>query len=403
MDNVDVLIAGGGSAGVAAAVSAARKGATVLLVERQSMLGGMGSAALVHTICGLYYCRESPGAEYAHEGFPREFAERLRAMEGASEPVRMGRLDVLPHHPVTFALLADAMLNEAKGLTVWLQSEIAAVGVEDGTVRKVEVVCSGIRHHVRASQIIDCSGDANLIALAGGEVEQVAADRLQRPGYVFEVQGLKAGVLSENGRLKIAHQIVHAVKLGELPSAALGTGFRASIHPGEAFVTIDLKGDTEALAYDPTDPACLAEVVATGRFVAKEIVAYLRGSMAGFENAWISAWPARPGVRESRRAVGRYRLTAEDFLRGATFDDAVAVSPWPMELREKPTGPRWRYPEADRPCQIPLRALQSASFANVYVAGRCLSCDHETQASIRVMGTCMATGEAAGIAAAAGA
>ncbi len=95
-----------------------------------------------------------------------------------------------------------------------------------------------------------------------------------------------------------------------------------------------------------------------------------------------------------------YRLETRDLEIGARFEDSIALATWPMELRENNRGPRLRYPEKNRPCEIPLRALRARDHRNLFVAGRCIASSHEAQASIRVIGTCLATGEAAGIAAA---
>ena len=98
--------------------------------------------------------------------------------------------------------------------------------------------------------------------------------------------------------------------------------------------------------------------------------------------------------------MGQHRLSTDDVAEGTTPPDTVAYSAWPMELRETASGPRLRFPADDRSCGIPLRALRARDDAALFVAGRCLSCSHEAQASIRVIGTCLATGEAAGLAAA---
>ena len=156
--SVDVAVAGGGAAGIAAAVTAARAGASTVLIDRQCMLGGMGSAALVHTICGLYVLHDAPGVAFAHEGFPREFAERLIAMGGAAQPVRMGRVDVLPHHPAAFALLADSMASDCRNMRVWLHCELAAVHSDSSSrkVTAVEVLCCGERWQVNAKPLHRC-------------------------------------------------------------------------------------------------------------------------------------------------------------------------------------------------------------------------------------------------------
>jgi hypothetical protein len=125
-----------------------------------------------------------------------------------------------------------------------------------------------------------------------------------------------------------------------------------------------------------------------------------RGRHPAFACAELAAFPARVGIRESRRVRGEDTVTGEAVLRGIETPDCVALGTWPMESREKPTGPRWRYPEDDRPTQIPLGALKAAGVANLWTAGRCLSCDHQAQAALRVIGTCLATGQAAGLAAA---
>jgi hypothetical protein len=122
--------------------------------------------------------------------------------------------------------------------------------------------------------------------------------------------------------------------------------------------------------------------------------------MEGFQEASLRGYPSCLGIRESRRSNGIYQLTEKDILEGARFDDEVAIASWPIELRETARGPRFRYPIGNQPCGIPLRSLQSKDVENLFVAGKCISTTHEAQASIRVIGTCLATGEAAGIAAA---
>jgi hypothetical protein len=133
--------------------------------------------------------------------------------------------------------------------------------------------------------------------------------------------------------------------------------------------------------------------------LADVLTRFLTGT-PGFSNAFIAALPARVGVRESRRVRGETRIETADVLCGATFPDAVALSTWPIEMREEATGARLRFPEENRPCEVPLGALRARGFPNLFVAGRCLSSSHEAQASLRVIGTCLATGEAAGLAAA---
>jgi hypothetical protein len=394
MRTCDVLVAGGGSAGLAAAVSAARAGARTLLVERGGMLGGTAPAALVHSICGLYRLPHGDApAEWANLGFSVEFAERLIRAGGAIGPVRMGRVDVLPQHPTAFACVADALARETPRLEVLLHSEIAAASPNgDATL-----ICRGREFAVRAATMIDATGDGALAARLGAPFAQESAERLQRPAFIFGLGGVDTADFGDERRLRLAGRIAAAVTAGELPAGALGAAFRATGRPGEIFATIDFAGDA---AFDPTDPASLSALEMEGRALASALAAFLAKSVTGFATSFISAFPSRIGVRESRRVEGRCQLDAEDLVRGATFGDAVALATWPMELRETNRGPRLRYPDEGRPCKIPLRALRFRDLDTCFVAGRCISCSHEAQASIRVIGTCLATGEAAGFAAA---
>ncbi len=392
MSQWDVLVAGGGSAGLAAAVAAARVGARTLLIERGGLLGGMGSQSFVHTICGLYELREEAGGVLANDGFAPEFAQRLQRCGGARGPVRMGRLDVLPHDPVMFAALGDEFVSATGNLEVWLHAELCSASASGAHLEEIEIVCRGRRESVSSSAFVDATGDASLTALAGADFAQSEASRLQRPAYVALLRGLEAELLEEEGRLQLAHRIATAVKAGQLPVSALGAGFRAAVSPDEAFLTIDLAGDLNAEPWDPTSPRLLAGVEITGRRTALAIARHL--------NCRVTAWPARAGVRESRRATGVYELSESDVLQGAEFPDGVVSAAWPMELRERPTGPRWRFPESSRGARIPLRCLRHRELENLWLAGRCISASHEAQSAIRVIGTCLAMGEAAGLAAA---
>ena len=387
----EVLVLGAGSAGLAAAVTAARSGVSVIVVERHGFAGGMGTASLVHTFCGLYLPGEGPPV-VANEGFPAEMEERMRLATGLG-PVKMGRVWVLPQHPVEFVRIADGLFKEASVRVLYHAEALRAARDADGW--QVSAACRGGQMSIRAKAVVDASGDAVFAALAGAETSLTEAARLQRPAYIFGVQGVTNG---ESG-LVLAGRLVEGIRRGVLSKETLGLHFRASGREGEIFGTIDLSGSEEGRDYDPLDPACLSRLEGAGRELAAAAIAYLKKEAEGWNGAYISHWPVRAGVRESRRWIGKHVLTGEEILTGARHDDEIALATWPLELRETNRGPKLRYPENDAAAGIPLRALVPANLEGVFVAGRCISCDHEAQASIRVMGTCFATGQAAGRAA----
>lgn len=382
---------------MAAAVTAARAGGSVVLAERHGALGGMATAALVHSICGLYRIREEPGAVHAHCGFPREFSDRLISAGASHGPVRMGRLDVLPHSPAGFAVVADQLTAACAGLDVRLHAELTGVSHEDGTVRSVDIVSRGRSETIEPVTVVDASGDAVLAALADAECGMEEPARLQRPAFIFSFHSVDASALDDQGRISLAAMIADAVRCGRLAQGALGAQFRVTGRGSEVFVTVDLAATPD---YDPTHPAQLAALEREGRAIAAELRQFLRSEHKAFQGAEYGAFPSRVGIRESRRIRGAATVTAGDVLNGTPCRDVVALGTWPVELREKATGPRWKFPDGNRPTQIPLGALRPAGLSNVWTAGRCISCDHEAQASLRVIATCMATGQAAGTAAA---
>lgn len=390
----DVAVIGGGSAGLAAAVTAAREGARTLLIERHGYLGGMGTASLVHTFCGLYLLRDEPGAVLANPGFPSEMAARMNAATGIG-PVRMGRVDVLPQHPVEFVRIADELVSAEPLVDLRLHTEVTAIS--RGEDWEIQLSGRAGASPVRARTLVDASGDATAAILLGGGSAMAGAPRLQRPAYVFGVHNPLP--LDDDTRLQTAGLIVEGIRAGDLPAAALGLAFRSSGRPGEIFGTLDLAGGETVADYDPLDAACLTGLEIRGRATASKTMAWLAAKSGSWKGAYISHWPVRAGVRESRRWIGEYVLTGEDLLRGNRFEDEIALATWPMEFRETPRGPKLRFPEGNRPAGIPLRCLIPAGIDRLFVAGRCISTDHDAQASIRVMGTCFATGEAAGRAA----
>lgn len=394
-ETCDVAVIGGGSAGLAAAVTAARSGARVVLLERHGHAGGMGTASLVHTFCGLYLLRDEPGAVLANPGFATEMAERMISATGLG-PARMGRVDVLPQHPVEFARIADELISAESSLEPNFHSEVT--GISRGDDWEITISGRGGNRRLAARCVVDASGDAIVAGLLGKGAEMTESPRLQRPAYVFGVRIERP--LDDEARLRTAGWIVEGIRSGDLPAGALGIAFRGSGRSGECFGTLDLAGSEEANGYDPLDVRCLTALEIQGRSIASSTVRWLSSHADFWAGAYVSQWPTRAGVRESRRWVGEHVLTGAELLAGTRFEDEIGLATWPMEFRENTKGPKLRYPEGNRPTGIPLRCLKPVGMGNLFVAGRCISTDHEAQASIRVMGTCFVTGEAAGRAAA---
>ena len=311
----------------------------------------------------------------------------------------MGRVDVLMHQPQRLALFYDQWCRKEPNLQVLLNTEIIGCESHIDKISMVKLCCRGLLWDLSPSVVVDASGDAVIASLARHAYDETPIEHLQRPAYIVSLIGVAADMLEGDGPLKITGALVRAIKDGALPAEAAGAHFRSSASPGEVFLTLDLPGDRPALPYNGWEPSSLTWVEMQGREIVFAIVDHLRSVLEGFASARVSALPACAGIRESRRWLGEVVLTEQDILESRTDVRAVANATWPIELRETARGPRLLYPQEPKACGIPLGALRARDLRNVFIAGRCISATHRAQASTRVMGTALATGQAAGIAA----
>jgi hypothetical protein len=393
----DVAVVGGGAAGLAAAVASARAGARTLLVERYGFLGGMATAGMVSTICGLYRDSATGAPEPLNEGFPEDFARRLAAMPGCASPVRRGRTFVLPYTPFAFACLADEIAAAEPNLDVRLHAYLAGVEAGPGRIESLRIATWERTVDVGARVVVDATGDAVVAHRAGAATETAAAPDRQLPSLVFVLQAVDTDALGPGPRVALVRAVVGAEREGRLPAGSSNLVLSPSPQPGEVVGKLAL-GGIEAAISERRDFLTAAEQEGRRRVLA--IAAFLK-VMPPFQGSFVSHTAAQVGVRESRRVVGQYELTREDVLAARRFEDGVARGSWPIELwRENQLGASYEYLEEGQVYEIPLRSLRARDVDNLIVAGRCMSATHEALGSARVIGTCLATGQAAGGAAA---
>jgi FAD dependent oxidoreductase len=393
----DVAVVGGGAAGLAAALGAARLGARTALVERYGFLGGMATAGMVSTICGLYRTTVSGHAELLNPGVSEELAGRLATMPGCGGPVRRGRTFVLPYSPFALACLADELAASSRELDVYLHAYLVDVGVAGRRIETLRIATWERTLELAARAVVDASGDAAVAHRAGAATVAVPVLERQLPSLVFVLQDVDVESLDQGARVALLRSLIAAEREGRLPKGASNLALAPSANPGEVVCKLTLGGIVQEL---PADRDFLTTAEQEGRRRAIAVAEFLRSAPA-FSRAFVSHAAPQVGVRESRRVVGRYELTREDVLEGRAFDDGVARASWPIELwQEGQLGAAYEYLEDGATYQIPLRALRARDLDNLLAAGRAMSASHEALGSARVIGTCLAAGEAAGRAAA---
>jgi hypothetical protein len=392
----DVLIVGGGAAGVAAAAAAGRTGAQVVLLERYGFLGGLATTAQVGTICGLYL-RDAAHAEATPVGggFAQEFAARLQQATDV-KPIRVmdTGLWVLPYPPPTFACIADGVLVESKNVTVILHATVAEAQAEGPRLNQIRALAWNEPLLFRPITVVDCTGEATAAALAGANAENGGAD--QAPALVFVLEHVDPG-LAQRGLLEVRRELHRAVENGALPALCE----RLSLVPGS--------GTNGRLAFKlslmPASPdRALWQQVTDWEREARALLEPLRRflveNIPSCRNARLDSIAPQLGVRSGRRILGRARLTDEAVLDTRKNSSGIARGCWPMERWTSSPRPEMTYFAERDFYDIPLDCLRPVELDNVFVAGRCLSATTGAMTSARVIGTALATGWAAGTAAA---
>ena len=414
----DVLVVGGGPSGLGAALGAAAAGARVILAERYGFLGGNATAALVMPLTSFHahgqrapdldenalFPRDQGPGEPVVAGVFRRLLTRLVRAGGALRPVQDTGYTV-PFDPEVFKLVALELLDEA-GVEYLFHS--FASGVTGGR-RPDGVIFEGKSGPivVRARVIVDATGDGDIAALAGAPCEVGRpSDGLVQPMTLmfrmveFEREAFAGYVRRHPDQWRGVHGlwdlVERATAAGELELPREDVLFFGTPHPHE--VSVNSTRVTGALGTSVWD---LTRAECEGRRQLGQLVAFLRKYVPGFELSYAAQSGVQVGVRETRRILGDYQLTADDVLGARKFDDVVARGAYPIDIHN-PTGKGTtlrRVPPGEA-YDIPLRCLLPRDTENILVAGRCISGTHEAHSSYRVMPISMATGHAAGVCAA---
>jgi glycine/D-amino acid oxidase-like deaminating enzyme len=414
----DVLVVGGGPSGLGAALGATAAGARVILAERYGFLGGNATAALVMPLTSFHaHLSRTPDLD-ATALFPtdqgvgepvvagafRKLLTRLVQAGGALRPSGKTGYTV-PFDPEILKLVALDLLDEA-GVEYLFHSFASGVtggSRPDGVVFETKsgpVV-------VRARTIVDGTGDGDIAALAGARYEIGRdPDGLVQPMTLmfrmvqFEREAFAAYVRRHPGQWRGVHGlwdlVERATAAGELALPREDILFFGTPHDAE--VSVNSTRVTGALGISVWD---LTRAEWESRRQLRQLVAFLRKYVPGFERAYAAQSGVQAGVRETRRIVGEYQLTGDDVLAARKFDDAIARGAYPIDIHN-PEGPGTilrRVPPGEA-YDIPLRCLLPQGADNLLVAGRCISGTHEAHSSYRVMPISMATGHAAGVCAA---
>lgn len=419
----DVVVVGGGAAGIAAAIAAGRGGARTLLVERAGSVGGISA-----TLPWLGFHDQQ--YRQVVRGLATEFVERLQAVGGAGpitlDPKCGSLVSIHGHH---WKVVAFELLREA-GVEVLLHSLFTGTLRDGDTITGITVETKSGATRIGAGTVIDCSGDGDVAARAGvaWEKGRTGDGLVQAPTLVFRLGGV------DNAEFKRACQdpgfnyreflapypdlfAQMAERLNDVETYVLG-GFAALIERARAagdasfpqtrivgvkVHTPDAPDElsvvmTRVLGLDPTDVASVSEATMRVHAQVPDLLNFFRTYVPGCRNARLVEIAPMLGIRESRRIMGDYVLTGDDLVAGARHDDDVAMGAYHIDIH-RPSG-SWVQSTNVRAYGIPLRSLIARGVDGLMMAGKCISATHEAIGSTRVIPICIAEGQAAGTAAA---
>lgn len=409
----DVLIVGGGPAGIGAAIAAARQGVTTILVEAHGFLGGMATAGLV----GPFMTSYSPdGERQVIKGVFEEIVRRMEKKGGAIHPenvragqsyssyISRGHDRVGPFDSECLKLTAEELCIEAG---VKLIYHAFLVDIIKGTSGQIEGCIFSSKSGlvaIRCKIAVDCTGDADLASLSGAETRIGRdEDSLTQPATLFfRVRNVDKGELEEYRRenpepdsMQFSTLVEKARKNGDFPIQREKLGMYEGLR-GEWRVNT-----TRITGIDATNVLDLTQAEIEGRRQVQIVLNFLKKYVPGCANVELIDTAPQIGIRESRRIVGEYVLSADDLLNSRIFDDAIALGGFAIDIHQ-PDGSSGVFSlmKSGKAYTIPYRCLIPKGLGNVLVAGRCISATHEALGSVRVMPPCFATGQAAGSAAA---
>jgi hypothetical protein len=372
----DVLVVGAGASGVAAAISASRRRAKTVLIEKNSFPGGLAITASHRYICGLYP---------VNHGIAGQIVRGLKKLNRKNKFTHLGKLSVFTFKNKNLSSILSRLIQKEKNLKIFYNTRAFSVKTQNNRIISLKAYSQQRILEFKPKAVIDASGEGIVIKLSQAKSQLAPLKSRQMAGLIFEVEGLRdqAGLLV----LKVPYYLYLGVKSKKLPEYFKFTNFS----PGETINSGVIKLNL------PASDKKRGSLVAQKN--ADFIHAYLQKVLAEFKYSHIRR--VLPGIfeREGRRLYGQHILTKTEVLSARKFPDAIARGYWPIEFWYSQKGQQIQYLNPGQFYEIPFGCIKSKNITNLFATGKCISVTPQALASTRVIGIGIYLGEAAGKAA----
>ncbi len=395
-NSFDVIVAGGGLSGVAAAVAAAREGASVLLVEKYGFLGGMATAGLVNPFMPYWLLKEDGSADRerskrVNTGIFGDIIDTLDEMGGLMSNLATFNEEILK-------IVLDRLIRK-HGISLLLHSLVTGVKVDNRYIKSVTISNRSGNREYEAKYFVDATGNADLSFMAGceyrvGRDEDGLCQPMTLCFRIANVDTTRFDWKDREFRTKVNNKFNELQKSGRIRNPREDLLIFA-----HAVDNVFHFNSTRIIGKNPLDAVEYTEAELEAREQVYELYKFMKENVEGFENSVLLMSAPETGIRESRRIVGEYTITVDDLLNTVKFEDSVARGTYPVDIHN-PAGSGTvikRIPPGDY-YTIPYRAMLPLSIDNLVVAGRPLSSTHEAHSAFRVMPICTCVGEGAGTA-----
>ena len=422
MEKYEVIVLGGGTAGMIAATASARSGARTLLVERDGYLGGTATWGI--PFLGFF----SGNGTQVVGGLPQELVDRMIELGGSMGHARGGtwstgerkidyEFSLTPFDPEYLKMASQEMALEA-GVDLMFQAILCDVQTDNAKVKTIDVITVEGKKSVSAKIFIDCTGDAMLTWMAGFPTEMRGRGNMQNVSHMIRLANVDVDrmvqCLQEDAEIKgiqdwhirlVRGKLVDSEEEGYVHVA--GKAQLWDDRPPLTFTGVRWRKDemsfniTRTTNIDPTIAEDITRAEISERKNVKNVVKAFRENIPGFEKAYLAFSSIRVGIREGRRIKGLYTLTEDEVVNQSEFEDGIARGAYPIDIHDPKGGnTQFTFIKEGGSYALPYRCLIPEGSANLIVAGRCASSTGKALGSVRLMACCMAQGQAAGTAAA---